>query len=281
MARAAQRLNLSQPAVSKTLAELESLAGDRMVERGRTGARLTEAGEHFLGYALEVTRAMDLATQALARADIPSVPTVRVGALPTVAGGLLTRAVADLRANRPNAGVRVHTASNPELLGALQSGEIDLAVGRMAEPATMQGISFELLYSESLAVVTRAGHPLASAANDALTVRALLDYPLVVPGPGTAPRLHTETFFQAHGVALPSGCVETQSISVARALAVLGDAIWVTSQRAVQLDIDMGWLHRLDLPVPENIEPVGLLYRSRQAPSELAEQLMELLRNLA
>lgn len=281
LARAAQRLNLSQPAVSKTLAELESLAGDRLVERGRTGAKLTESGEHFLRYALEVTRAVDSAAAALTRADTPNVPNVRVGALPTVAGGVLTQALVRLRTQRPNAGVHVHTAANPELLAALRAGEIDLAVGRMAEPDTMHGISFELLYSESLAAVTRSGHPLLSGAAETVSVRALLDYPLVIPGQGTAPRHHTEVFFQQLGIALPRSCVDTQSLSVARALTVLGDAIWITSQRAVQLDIDMGWLCQLNLPMPGSIEPVGALYRSRESPSELAAELMEILRGLA
>src|SRR3984885_7680796 len=59
LARAAERLHLSQPAVSKTLTELERLAGHPLVERSRAGTRLTEAGERFLRYALDVTRAPD------------------------------------------------------------------------------------------------------------------------------------------------------------------------------------------------------------------------------
>ena len=55
LARAAARLHLSQPAVSKTIAELEELAGRRLVERGRSGTQLTPAGEEFLRYAADVT----------------------------------------------------------------------------------------------------------------------------------------------------------------------------------------------------------------------------------
>src|ERR1700734_4388050 len=58
LARAAARLHLSQPAVSKTLAELEDLAGRRLVERGRAGTQLTPAGEGFLRYAADVTQAL-------------------------------------------------------------------------------------------------------------------------------------------------------------------------------------------------------------------------------
>src|SRR5689334_18198713 len=163
LARAAGRLHLSQPAVSKTLAELEDLAGRRLVERGRAGTQLTPAGEEFLRYAVDVTQALESAAAVLSGAAVPIAPTLRVGALPTVAGGLLVEALARLRERRPHAGVSVRLGDNPELLAWLKSGEIDVAVGRMAEPAMMQGVSFELRYAESLAVVTRPQHPLAIA----------------------------------------------------------------------------------------------------------------------
>src|ERR1700733_10016560 len=75
LARAAERLHLSQP-----------------VERSRAGTRLTEAGERFLRYAVDVTRALDSAAAALTDAEPPRYPTVRVAALPTAAGGLLAQA---------------------------------------------------------------------------------------------------------------------------------------------------------------------------------------------
>ena len=281
LARAAERLHLSQPAVSKTLAELEMLAGRRLVERGRAGAQLTQAGEQFLRYAVDVTQALESAAAALTQTGTPHIQTAQVGALPTVAGGLLAQAIARVCRRRPQVRVEVRTASNPDLLAALKSGEVDFVVGRMAEPAMMQGISFELLYAESLTIVTRPGHPLLASGGRSVSPLALLDYPLVIPGPGTVPRHHAEGFFEAQGIALPLGCTETQSVSVGRALALLSDAVWITPQHAVQLDIDRGWLRRLNVPVPGGAEPVGLLCRSGSNPSGLAGQLMDTLRELS
>jgi DNA-binding transcriptional LysR family regulator len=280
LARAAVRLHLSQPAVSKTLAELEDLAGRRLVERGRSGTQLTPAGEEFLRYAVDVTQALESAAAVLTGAAVPIAPAIRVAALPTVAGGLLVHAIARLRERRPHAGVSVRIGDNPELLTWLKSGEADVAVGRMAEPAMMQGVSFELLYAESLAVVTRPQHPLAVAGGKPVFPADLLAYPLVVPGVGTAPRHDVEGFFAAHGVALPPGRTETQSVSVARALTLLSDAVWITPQHPVQLDLDRRWLRRLNVPVPGSAEPVGILSRSGAPPSELAVQLMDALREL-
>jgi DNA-binding transcriptional LysR family regulator len=281
LARAAARLHLSQPAVSKTIAELEELAGRRLVERGRSGTQLTPAGEEFLRYAADVTQALDAAAAVLTGTAPPVTPTVRVAALPTVAGGLLAQALARLRERRPHAGVSVWLGDNPELLAALKAGEIDLAVGRMAEPAMMPGISFELLYAESLAVVTGPQHPLAAAGDKPVPPAALLGYPLVIPVAGTAPRHDVDAFFAAAGLALPPGRTETQSAAVARALVLVSDAVWITPRRPVQPDLDRRWLHSLSVPVPGQAEPVGILARSGVAPGELAAQLMDALRELA
>ncbi|MEF9388330.1 pca operon transcription factor PcaQ [Ralstonia solanacearum species complex bacterium KE056] len=275
--RAAERLHLSQPAVSKTLGELEALSGAQLVERGRHGARLTAAGEHFLRYAVGATQALDAAATALGGTGEPAPPILEIGALPTVASGLLPEAIARLHALRPHAGVRLRTGTNADLLAALKAGELDLVVGRMAEPAMMQGLSFELLYAEPLALVVRPGHPLMAEPGASASLPAVLDYPLVISPPGTVPRHHTEALFQTHGLRLPPGVTETLSVSVARLLACRSDAVWITPERAARDDMEHGWLVRLDLPTSATKEPVGLLRRSADTPDELAAALMAVL----
>ncbi|EFS3334489.1 LysR family transcriptional regulator, partial [Salmonella enterica subsp. enterica serovar Infantis] len=82
LGRAAETLNLSQPALSKTLNELEQLTGTRLFERGRLGAQLTVPGEQFLTHAVKVLDALNTAGQALNRKEDASADVVRVGALP-------------------------------------------------------------------------------------------------------------------------------------------------------------------------------------------------------
>lgn len=88
LGRAAETLNLSQPALSKTLNELEQLTGTRLFERGRLGAQLTVPGEQFLTHAVKVLDALNTAGQALNRKEDASADVVRVGALPTAALGI-------------------------------------------------------------------------------------------------------------------------------------------------------------------------------------------------
>ncbi len=280
LARAAERLHLSQPAISKTLAELEQWAGARLVERGRNGAALTPAGEHFLRYALDVQRAVDASAAALAREDAHQSLSVRVGALPTVQTAVLPKAIVSMKALMPGVGVRIQVASNTELLGALKAGDLDLVVGRMAEPSAMKGISFEYLYTESLTMVARDGHPLAEPGARP-SLEDVLDYPLVIAGVDTAPRHHTEAFFESRGLVLPQGCVETQSSPVARLVVGTSDAIWIVPQRVAQDDLDAGVLALVSVPAPRGVEQIGILRRSQDTLSDAIGTFAEQLRRFA
>ncbi len=278
LGRAAERLNLTQPAVSKTLAELESLANIHLVERGRHGARLTPAGEHFLRYAVGVEQAMESAAGALQGPVTPPVTILELGALPTVASGIVPNALLRLRERHPQTGVRLHTATNDMLLSALKAGRLDCAIGRMAEPSMMQGISFELLYAEPLVMAVHPRHPLMSARH--ASPQSVLAYPLVVAPSGTVPRLHTDAFFDAHALHVPGNCIETLSVSVARLLARRSDAVWITPEFAARDDLERGDLAALPLAVTNAEEPVGLLRRSASEPVELVETLAAILREL-
>lgn len=95
---AAGRLHLSQPVISKTLGELETLASMRPVEHGQQDVRLIAIGEQFLRYAVDVTQALESITAVLMGSTDASMPVVHVGALPAVTSSLLPQVVAHLYA---------------------------------------------------------------------------------------------------------------------------------------------------------------------------------------
>ena len=282
LARAAERLALSQPAISKTLAELETMAGVRLVERGTAGRRgvqgLTPVGEQLLAHALRVLEALDASALAVAPAVGGQLQRLRIGALPSVAPALLPRALADFRSQWPHVQVIVKSANNGVLLDELRAGELDLVAGRMSDPRLMSGLSFELLHTEPLVFVTRAAHPLALGD---VTVRDVLLHPLVVYGEGTIPRHNTESFFSALGLALPKNALQTLDVSVARALVAVSDSIWITPLGAARADLDDGRLVRLPIRTVGTEEPVGLLMRSDADPSALRSAMAGLLRDAA
>ncbi|TWH17427.1 DNA-binding transcriptional LysR family regulator [Rhodococcus rhodochrous J45] len=269
--RAADLLQLSQPAVTKTLNELEVFAGAKLLDRGRHGARLTSAGHRFLRYAQDVTTSLDAAVAALAGAAL------RIGALPTVAGSVLPEALAELRRVRADLDIRIRTDSNAVLLSALAAGALDVVLGRMAEPSRMVGLSFELLYAETLILVVRPGHPLAGRS---VSVADMLEYPLVVATSGTVPRHATEALFERHGLRLPLGLIETLDLAVARGVVRRSDAVWITTERAARDDLVDGVVRRLEVPTAGTVEPVGVLRRSADASSAAVEDFVTILRDI-
>ncbi|WP_373327743.1 LysR family transcriptional regulator, partial [Cronobacter turicensis] len=160
LGRAAETLNLSQPALSKTLNELEQLTGARLFERGRLGAQLTLLGEQFLTHAVNVLDALNHAGQALNRKPEEGCDVVRIGALPTAALGVLPAVIGPFHKQQSDITLQVAIMNNTMLLAGLKSGELDLGVGRMSDPELMNGLNYELLFMESLKLVVRPGHPL-------------------------------------------------------------------------------------------------------------------------
>ncbi|WP_407244742.1 LysR substrate-binding domain-containing protein [Klebsiella michiganensis] len=258
LGRAAETLNLSQPALSKTLNELEQLTGTRLFERGRLGAQLTLVGEQFLTHAVKVLDALNTAGQALNRKEGLNSDIVRIGALPTAALGILPSVIGQFHQQQKDITLQVATMNNTMLLAGLKSGEIDIGIGRMSDPELMSELNYELLFLESLKLVVRPGHPLLQ---ETVTLSRVMEWPVVVSPKGTLPRQNAETLLQSQGCKIPSGCIETLSASLSRQLTVDYDYVWFVPSGAVKDDLRRGLLAALPVPTQGAGEPIGILTR--------------------
>ncbi|HAK2109049.1 TPA: LysR family transcriptional regulator [Salmonella enterica] len=275
LGRAAETLNLSQPALSKTLNELEQLTGTRLFERGRLGAQLTVPGEQFLTHAVKVLDALNTAGQALNRKEDASADVVRVGALSTAALGILPAAIGRFHQQQKSTSLQVATMNNTMLLAGLKSGEIDLGIGRMSDPELMGGLNYELLFLESLKLVVRPGHPLLQ---ETITLSRVMEWPVVVSPKGTVPRQNAEALLQSQGCKMPAGCIETLSASLSRQLTVDYDYVWFVPSGAVKEDLRQATLVSLPVPTQSAGEPIGILTRVDIPLSTGAQMLIAAIR---
>lgn len=275
LGRAAETLNLSQPALSKTLNELEQLTGVRLFDRGRLGAHLTLVGEQFLTHAMKVLDALNTAGQSLNSKEGVSNDIVRIGALPTAALGILPAVIGQFHKQQKDITLQVATMSNPMLLAALKSGEIDLGVGRMSDPELMSGLNYELLFLESLKLVVRPGHPLLQ---ENITFSRVLEWPVVVTPRGTTPRQNAEELLLSQGCKMPAGCIETLSASLSRQLTVDYNYVWFVPSGAVKDDLRVGTLVALPVTTQGTGEPIGILTRIDGNLSPGAQTLLSAIR---
>ena len=272
LVRAAKALALTQPAVSKTIAELEDIVGRQLLVRRRRGVDLTPAGEVLVRHSVATLRGLrEGLSLALDQAEGEQLR-VAVGALPNMAASLLPEAIAALAEAAPQLRVRVVSGTNAQLMTQLRQGEIDLVVGRLAQPSAMVDLGFVQLYSEPLLLVARPGHPLAKKAQPALG--ALAAYPLVVPVQGTLVRDTADAFLFARGSMLPAAVIESTDTSFALGLLRRTDAIWFAPQGAAESAIARGELIRLDVDTRSTEGPVGITVRRAGEPAEGARRLI-------
>jgi len=277
--RAADALSITQPAVSKTIAELENIVGQRLVERTRKGIELTSAGRVLVRYAGSSLRTIREGLDSIARTRTIDAPVILIGVLPNVAITVLPQALLRFAAEVPQARVRVRTGSNAYLIAALRQGELDVVIGRLAEPSDMQGLSFEHLYTEALVFTVRPGHPLAGRQH--LAPAALLEHRLMLPDAGTRVREAADRFFLASGLGLPENFIETIDVSFGRSYVMQTDAVWCTPLGVVENDLQQGALVRLPIETQITMGPVGLTLRADRLPSEALQRVLDEIRTSA
>jgi LysR family pca operon transcriptional activator len=277
--RAADALSITQPAVSKTIAELQNILGQQLVERTRKGIELTSAGRVLVRYAGSSLRTIREGLDSVARTRTTDAPVILIGALPNVASTVLPQALLRFASGMPHARVRVRTGSNAQLIAALRQGELDIVIGRLAEPSDMQGLSFEHLYTEALVFTVRPGHPLAGRQRLARAV--LLEHRLVLPDAGTRVREAADRFFLSSGLGLPEDVIETIDVSFGRSYVLQSDAVWCTPLGVAESDLQQAALVRLPIDIRTTMGPVGLTLRADSLPSEALQQVVREIRTSA
>nr|WP_218165440.1 pca operon transcription factor PcaQ [Pseudomonas agarici] len=236
LARGADKLAVSQPALSKTLKELETLLSVSLFVRSKAGAALTPSGVAFLRFAGPSVQALREGVNSL-RSGVHEPTTIRLGVLSTVESVLIPEVVCRLHARHPSLIVTVITGPSAYLLSRLGEGELDLVVGRMTDSPQIQGLAFEHLYNESMTLVVRSDHPLFT---DPCACKKLEDYPLVLPLAGTTIRKFADSLFAQYNANLPSRVLETLSVSLSRRYVQCSHALWLAPMDAVRLDLNKG-----------------------------------------
>lgn len=265
LVKAADALAITQPAVSKTLKELEEILGVRLFERSRKGVELTQFGDVLLHYAGASLAALKQGLDSVAQARMSGDSFLNVGVLPSVAARIFPEAVQRFEAEAIGTVLTMETGPNRFLLGRLRVGELDLVVGRLSDPEQMQGLSFTHLYSESVSLVVRRGHPLLD--EPLADLARIADFTVLYPTREAIIRPYVERLMIANGVSHLPKRVETISDTFGRIYTLDSDAVWIISSGVVARDIANGDLVELPVKTAETLGPVGLTTRADTPPT--------------
>lgn len=214
---ASEACHVSQPSLSIQIAKLEDEAGGALLERHRTGARLTDRGRLFVPRATEVLKQLEEAVRDWDDLDGLRRGEVTLGCLPTTGAYLLPLLLREFRAQYPHLNVRLREESSPLLAEALKDGEVDLAF--VDEAGVVPGVRAYPLFSEPLLVAVPFDHALAD--RGAIAIEALADEPLIVMKSGHGFRQIVLEYLERRGI-VPRIVYESSGIETVQAFVEAG-----------------------------------------------------------
>ena len=272
VADAARQLGITQPAASRRITQMEDAIGVKLFDR--IGRRMVPTSA-----ALRLSGTAELALSGLsmgiASAQGKETEVLRIGALPTVANGLVTRALLKFSSTSPDTIVRVETGMGVALLERLRADQLDLVVGRMASVEKLKGLSFEPLYQDRLGAFVRPDHPLTTATN---IWPGLTTYPMILPPPDAVVRSTVDTFLAARGFSMVREGFECADPIVAVPILAATDAVWLISFGAGESATSDGLVTSLDLNADDTIGQIGLTTRARTRQSSAVQEISEKIR---
>lgn len=273
--RAAERLNTAQPAVSRSLRELEEEIGRPLFERTSEGLVLTEAGARLYHFAASGMSQIQMGVSEAAGEG--HLETITIGALPNITRRILPEVILEFKRINPGIIVRLLTGTNVDLLGKLRTGDLDFVIGRLSDPETMTGLSFEHLLHENMVFAARPGHPLAEL--EKVSLQEIDRYLVIMPPPKTVIRSELDKFLVEQGVPRLSTTIETVSFEFAKPVVLASDAVVALPFGAMEPELRDGTLVALSTPVESLLGPVGLSFLPDRRLSPPTHFLLEKIRD--
>jgi DNA-binding transcriptional LysR family regulator len=271
LARAAERLHRTQPALTKCIDRLEEALGARLFEKDGRGMRLTAAG-HVL---VKRTRQMAIMVEETAREMQDYAGglqgNVRIGCLPTLAEHLMPAVFEQLLAEAPGISVNLVVAMNYNLLEGLRNGDLDLAVGPMLENDA--DFVCEKIAEDTMVVMASEHHPIFGSP---CTLRDLLDYKWMLPARTVASRQWLDQTFERNG--LPRPQVQIESTVLNSILPVLERTPLLGFVTRFNLVAGRARVREVELAETQMKRRLGLTYRKNGYLSPVAMRIVEVLR---
>jgi DNA-binding transcriptional LysR family regulator len=221
--QAARNLNLSQSSVTKSIQQLEDELGAELLHRGANGVTPTVAGRALLARAKIIEAEIRHARNDVEAAQGAHVGEIRVSASPTVAMGLLPRAIVAFQKARPNVSFRIWEGVYPDILPAIRTGDLDLAICLVPSKPHDETLNFMSLVKDHLVPAVRANHPVMTARKLQLATLLDLDW-IIYRASHTGLDVFEQTFASNH-LPLPRSTIECTSFACTLALVENGDYV--------------------------------------------------------
>jgi DNA-binding transcriptional LysR family regulator len=275
---AAEAANLTQPAASKLLAELEHVLGVQLFERLPRGVVPTWYGEVLIRRAGAALSEMDAAYQEVMELLSGLSGRVALGTVLTPSTSLVPEALKLLKSRHSRVHISVEVDTSKVLIERLRGGELDIVIGRILDSKSAAELEFEPLTDEPHSLIARAGHPLVK--RDDLQLKDLVHEGWILPPNGSILRDRLTALFLSQGLDMPGETVETLALSVVTNLLIGSDMIVALPEELVRPYLDTGILAVLPFDPALRMDMYGIVTRKGHQLSPGAQAMLAALREI-
>ncbi len=268
MAKAAARLAVSRPVVSRALSDLEHVLGVPLFNRAPEGVTPTAHGEALLHRARAVFDELRQGVEDLATLTDPNAATLRIGSSPANEAGLVPRVIERLARRYPRMRFIISTGTVASRMDALRERRVDIWLARAHTEDPGPDFQFEPLMHERLLVVTSRASPWTKRPGRNLA--GLAQAPWIIAQPEMTPGSPVRQAFAAEGLALPETLIISDSLNFRLSMLQAGQHVTFMPDSAVLLAPPLPWLRVLPITLPRWHLPVVIATLRHRRPTAAA-----------
>ena len=269
MGKAAQRLSISQPAISRSIAELEDALGVRLLDRHRQGVEPTEYGHALISGGVAAFDELRQAVKNIEFLADPAAGEVRIGSAPPLAASFVSAVIDRLSRRHPRIVFHLVAAQTEILYRDLIERNVDFLIAERFGPLANEQLGFENLYDESYVVVAGAKNPWGRRRR--IELAELVNEPWVLPPPDSAPGSVAREAFRASGLDYPRVTVVTIPREVRLSLLATGRFLTIVSASVSRFPTGRPELKVLPVELPIARVPHGIFTLKNRTLSPVAQ----------
>lgn len=277
--QAAGKLRVSQPALSRSIRELEHELGVKLLDRTALGVEPTAYGKALILRSKIVDSELRQAKDDIAHLRAATHGDLRIGATPVAAFSLLPIVLARFKTSRPQVRVSITDGMGSTLFQQLRQGDLDFVFGRIDETFDPHEFTADILFNDSLVVVARRDHPLTKARARSRPNLDALEW-ILPSGDNPARAAFQRAFYQRSGKT-PRSTIDSNSFVTMLTIISQTDLMGIAPHQVLRA----AWLQHeftvLDLGFKFPAQPTGVVRRARTVPSAISQYAVSELRHAA
>ncbi|HWM80851.1 MAG TPA: LysR family transcriptional regulator [Pseudolabrys sp.] len=281
MVRAASHLAVSQPVISKVIAELEATIGSKLLERNRTGVELTEAGHVLLRRGVVVFDELQQGVREIESLADPAAGELRIAGPGTVVGGLFPVVMERLSRSHPRMTFRVSQVTDvAQQVQELRERRVDLVIRRLSDGIQNESdLAVEVLFNDPPLIAAGNNNPWVRRRN--IKLAQLVNEPWVLPPSDTDVGSYIKELFGQTKLPVPSARIVAASMDLNHALLATGRYLAIYPHSLLMFSGKRLAIKKLMVEIPEKVMEFGAIYLKRRQLSAAAKLFINCAREVS